>query len=253
MSRAYFLRGDQMQRNRLLVIIVVFLAVLIPASVATWKTYIRIAPGSATDAYIRAIVTGDKAGALKVSSGSAAFNAQKATSGAGVVKLDVEVTDVGPGWAEALAYTELTLQDGSHDAGWYQVTLIQQSSAWKAISLAEAQPWASGLWGFNSKQDVDVVSSVFTSYLQLLTQNRYQDAAKLLAGDARVAQESDAPALGKAPLFKYAGSVHLTPLWRRNDQMVCRADYRIDGRAITAIVRFIRLGDGWHILSLDQV
>jgi hypothetical protein len=100
---------------------------------------------------------------------------------------------------------------------------------------------------------VDAVSSVFTNYLQLLTQNRYQDAAKLLAGDARVAHESDTSALGKAPLFKYAGSVYLTPLWRRGDQMVARADYRIDGRAISAIVRFIQLGDGWHILSLDQV
>ena len=229
------------------------LAILIPTSLATWKTYIRIAPGKAAEAYIRALITGDKAGALGVSSGAAAFNAQKATGGAGVVKLNVEVTDVGPGWAEALAYTELALQDGSHDAGWYQVVLIQTNNSWKVISLTEAQPWASGLWGFNSKQDVAAVSSVFTSYLQLLTQNRYQSAAKLLAGDARVAHESDAPALGKAPLFKYTGSVHLTSLWRSGNQMVCRADYRIDGRAVSAIIRFIRLGDAWHILSLDQV
>jgi hypothetical protein len=198
-------------------------------------------------------VTGDKTGAQNVSSGSAAFNANKATGSAGVVKLDIEVTDVGPGWAEALAYTELALADGSHDAGWYQVDLIQSGGTWKVISLTEEQPWASGMWEFNSKQDVGAVTGVFTSYLQLLTQNRYQDAAKLLCGDARVAQESDTPALGKAPLFKYAGSVHLAPLWRRGDQMVCRADYRIDGKAISAIVWFLKLGDGWHILSLDQV
>ena len=143
-----------------------------------------------------------------------------------MVKLNIEVTDVGPGWAEALAYTELALADGSHDAGWYQADLIQSDGTWKVISLTEAEPWASGLWGFNSKQDVEAVTGVFTSYLQLLTQNRYQDAAKLFCGDARVAHESDAPALGKAPLFKYAGSVHLAPLWRRGDQMVCRADYQ---------------------------
>jgi hypothetical protein len=242
-----------MQRSRLFVIIIVCLAVLIPASVATWKTYIRIAPTKTADAYIRALVDGDKNSALNVSSGTAAFNAQKATGSAGVVKLSIEVTDVGPGWAEALAYAELALQDGSHDAGWYQVDLIQKDSAWKVISLTEAQPWASGLWEFNSKQDVSAVSSVFTSYLQLLTENRYLDAAKLLCGDARVAHESDSSALGRAPLFSYAGSVHLTPLWRRNDQMVFRADYRIDGMAISAIVRFLRLGDGWHILSLDQM
>ncbi len=236
-----------------LVIIIVCLAVLIPASVIARKTYIRMAPGVAADAYIRALVTGDKQDALNVSSGSAAFNAQKATSSASVVNLNIEVTDVGPGWAEALVYPELALQDGSHDAGWYQADLIQQNGAWRVISLTEVQPWASGLWGFNSAQDVDAVSGVFTSYLQFLTQNRYQDASKLLAGDARVAQESDAPALGKAPLFKYAGGVHLTPLWRREDQMVCSAEYRIDGRAISTIVRFIRLGDGWHILNLDQV
>ena len=120
-----------------------------------------------------------------------------------MVKLNVEVTDVSPGWAEALAYTELALQDGSHDAGWYQVVLIQTNNSWKVISLKEAQPWVSGLWGCNSKQDVAAVSSVFTSYLQLLTQNRYQSAAKFLAGDARVAHESDAPALGKASFIQY--------------------------------------------------
>jgi hypothetical protein len=241
-----------MQRNRL-IILVVCLAVLIPAYVAGWKTYIRVAPARATDTYIRALVAGDQKGALAGSSGSAAFNAEKAISNASVVNLNAEVTDVGPGWAEALAYTELALQDGSHDVGWYQADLIQQKGAWKVISLTEAQPWASGIWGWTTPQDVDAVSSVFTSYIQLLTQNRYQEASKLLAGDARVAQESDTPALGKAPLFKHAGSVHLTPLWRRGDQMVCGADYRIDGRAISVIVRFVQLGDGWHILSLDQV
>ena len=239
--------------QRKLIIIAVCLAILIPASMEAWKTYIRIDPAKAADTYIRVLVAGDKSGAQGVSSGAAAFNAQKATGNASVVNLNIEVTDVCPGWAEALAYTELALQDGSHDAGWYQADLIRTNNSWKVISLVEAQPWASGLRWFNSKQDVAAVSSVFTSYLKLLTQNRYQSAAKLLAGDARVAHESDAPALGKAPLFKYAGSVHLTSLWRRGNQMVCRADYRIDGRAISAIVRFIRLGDGWHMMSLDQM
>jgi hypothetical protein len=242
-----------LQKNRLVIAIVVCLVVLIPASVGGWKTYIRIAPGKATETYIHALVAGDKAGALSVSSGSAAFNAQKATEQASMVKLNVEVADVCPGWAEALAYTELALADGSHDAGWYQVSLIQTNNSWKVISFTEVQPWASGLWGFNSKQDEEATTGVFTSYLQLLVQNRYQDAAKLLAGDARVAHESDSAALGKAPLFKYAGSVRMTSLWRRGEQIACRVDYRIDGMAISAIVRFIRLGDGWHILSLDQV
>ena len=234
-------------------IIVLVCLVIAVSSLAAWKTYVRIAPARAVDTYIRALAEGNQQGALGSSSGSAAFNARKATGSASVVKLEIEVTNVGPGWAEALAYTELALQDGSHDAGWYQVDLIQQNGAWEVISLTETQPWVSGLWGFNSKQDVEAVTGVFTSYLQLLTRNRYQDAAKLLAGDAWAAHESDAAALGKAPLFKYAGSVHLTALWCRGDQMVCRADYRIDGRAISAIVRFLRLGDGWHILSLDQV
>ena len=70
-----------MQRGRV-IIILVCLAILIPTSLATWKTYIRIAPGKATEAYIRALITGDKAGALGVSSGTAAFNAQKATGAA---------------------------------------------------------------------------------------------------------------------------------------------------------------------------
>jgi hypothetical protein len=241
-----------MQKSKI-VFIFVGVLVLTLAFVTSWKTYIRLAPARATDTYVRALVTGDQKGALNSSSGSAAFNAKRVTGGASVVKLSEDVTDVGPGWAEALAYTELALADGSHDAGWYQADLIQSSGTWKVISLTKAQPWVSGSWGWATVQDVGTVSSVFTNYLQDLTQNRYQDAAKLLAGDARVAQESDAPALGKAPLFKFAGSVHLSPLWRRGDQMVARADYRIDGRAISAIVRFVCLGDGWHILSLDQI
>ena len=172
-----------MRRGRVFIIIVVCLAILIPTSLATWKTYIRIAPGKAAEAYIRALITGDKAGAQGVSSGAAAFNAQKATGSAGVVKLDIEVTDVGPGWAEALAYTELAWQTGLMMRDGTRRILIQPGGAWKVISLTEAQPWASGLFGFNSKQDVEAVTGVFTSYLQLLTQNRYQDAAKLLCGE----------------------------------------------------------------------
>lgn len=243
-----------LQKNRLIIVLAVCFTVLVLAFLATWESYIRLAPRRTTEAYIRYLVVGDKAGILNLSSGEAAFNAQKAAaSGASVVKLSVEVTEAGREWAEALAYAELGLQDGSHDAGWYRVELIQTNHAWKVISITESQPWAAGPWCWISKQDVDAVSVVFTSYLQLLTQNRYQDAAKLLCGDARVAHEADAYALAKAPLFEYAGSVHLTPLWWRRDQIVCRADYRIDGRAISVIVRFIRLEDGWHILSLDQM
>jgi hypothetical protein len=242
-----------MRKNRL-IIWIVCLAILIPASVIAWKSYIGIAPARAVDTYVCDLVAGDQKEALSKSSGPASFDSNKATViGASVVKLNVEIIDMGSGWAEALAYIELALQDGSHDAGWYQADLVWTNNSWKVISLSGAQPRASGLRWFNSKQDLAAASNVFTSYIQLLTQNRYQSAAKLLAGDARVAHESDAPALGKARLFKYAGSIHLTSLWRRGNQMVCRADYRIDGRAISAIVRFIRLGDGWHIMGLDQV
>jgi hypothetical protein len=82
----HILRDDDMQRR--LIILVMCLAVLTLIFVAAWKTYIRLAPARATNAYVHALVSGDKAGALASSSGSAAFNAKRATLGIGIMGVD---------------------------------------------------------------------------------------------------------------------------------------------------------------------
>gem|GEM_PF-1854516 len=234
------------------IIAALILVLLIPVAVAGWKAYSRAAPAKTAEAYISALVKGDSKGALRVSSGSAALAAKKAAnSWVQITDIQISIPSMGRNWCEALVFVEIVLQDKSHDAGFYSIELIREKE-WKVISVRQASPWVSGLWGVASKKDVKDAEDVLNSYLQMLSKNQYQAAAKLLCGQARLAHEKGAAALGKAPLFKSVGDVRLAPLWKRGNQMVCRAGYEIDGRSVKTIVRFLRLRDGWHILEITS-
>lgn len=240
------------QRFSSVLIVALSLALLIPVALAGWKAYSRATPARTAEAYISALVRGDPKDALQVSSGSAALAAKKAVnSGAQISDIQISVPTMGRNWCEALAFVEIVLQDKSHDAGFYSVELFRDKE-WKVISVRQASPWVSGLWGVASKKDVKDAEDVLNSYLRMLSKNQYQSAARMLCGQARLSHEKGAAALGKAPLFKSVGDVHLVPLWKRGNQMVCRAGYEIDGRGVNAIVRFIRLQDGWHILQISS-
>jgi len=89
--------------------------------------------------------------------------------------------------------------------------------------------------------------------LESLIQNRYQEAGRYLCGPARRAHERSAPVLAVSPLLERAGEVSLAPVWRKGGQMICRVCYEADGQKMSALVRFVRLGDGWHILSITQL
>lgn len=217
-----------------------------------WKTLAAIGPAKAADAYIRALAAGDRKTALACSSGSAAWVAGTSvnTAKAEVKRIRVSVPEIGRNYAEVLAYIELALSDGSRDAGWYRLILAREDE-WKVVSVTD-HPWAPGFLWFAPRQDTVAAEEVFNSYLRLLAENRYGEAARYLCGPARRAHEKGAAALGRAALFKETSDVTLVPVWKRGNQMVCRARYRVDGRLVEALVRFARLGDGWHISGIEQ-
>ena len=232
--------------------IIALVSGLLVSGPTVWKTLAAIGPAKAADAYIRALAAGDRKTALARSSGNAAWVAKNLQAEkADVVSLRAFVTELGKGYAEALIYAELKLGDGSRDAGWYRLALVQKGG-WKVISAAE-HPWVPGAKKIAAKKDVAAAKEVFASYLRLLSENKYAEAAKLLCGPARRAHERGAPALGVAPLFKRVGEIFLTPVWRKGNQMICRVAYEVDERRVDALVRFAKLGDGWHVLGVDQV
>lgn len=242
---------EKKRRFYSVLIIVLTLFLLIPVALAGWKAYSRATPARTAEAYISALVRGDPKDALQVSSGSAALAAKKAvSSGAQITDIQISIPAMGRNWCEALAFVEIILQDKSHDAGYYSVEMYRDKE-WKVISVRQASPWVSGLWGTASKKDVQEAEDILNSYLRMLTKNQYQSAARLLCGQARQAHENGTTVLGKAPLFKSVGDVHLNSLWKKGNQMVCRASYKLDGKSVSTVVRFLRLRDGWHILQVS--
>ncbi len=239
------------QRIHAVLVVALSLALLIPVALAGWKAYSRATPARTAEAYISALVRGDPEEALRISSGSAALAAKKAvSSGAQIAEIQISIPNMSRSWCEALAFVEIVLPDESHDAGFYSVELIK-GKEWKVISVRQASPWTSGLWGVASKRDAKEAEDILNSYLRMLTKNQYQSAARLLCGQARQAHENGTTVLGKAPLFKSVGDVHLNSLGKKGNQMVCRASYKLDGKSVSTVVRFLRLRDGWHILQVS--
>lgn len=202
-----------------------------------------------------AVISGDAERVGRLSTGSVAWRVKNAEQfvTAEAADIRISVPNVGNGWAEAQAFVELVLQDGSRDAGWYRLELIRKNNGWKVASASEVTPWPSGLWGFAGKRDAQETKETLASYLRNLAENRFQEAGKYLCGPARRAHERGAGVLEKASLFRHVESVNVAPVWRKGNMMACRAEYKIDGRQVSVLVRFLKLQDGWHILGVSQV
>lgn len=228
------------------------LAALLPFAWAGGRALAARGPEAAAGAYLAALCGGgDAAG---VSAGRARFQAAaRDLPRAELVRADAAAAALGKGWAEVLAFAEVRLADGSHDAGWYRMTVVRQDGDWKVVSFAEADPWPSGSWPFAAARDASAAREAFDGYLDALAGNRYAEAAGFLCGSARRAHEAGAAVLGKAPLFRQAEVSSLIPVWRRGSLMACRAEYVVDGHEARAVVRFAKLSDGWRILGVDQI
>lgn len=236
-------------------VLALVLAVLVAtAGAGAWQHARRGGPARTAARFTEALCSGDARGAARLACGAALFRLRNSgpLPRAEVARLAVSVPRLGRNWAEAEVFAELVLQDGSRDAGWYRLELVREE-AWKVASASEAGPWPRGLWPFAGREDAREAGEVFASYLRDLAAGRYAEAARHLCGPARRAHERGAAVLGKGPLFKKLSGPRLDPLWRRGDTMACRAEYEVDGRSVSVVVKFLKLGDGWHVLGVTQL
>jgi hypothetical protein len=215
-SREWFLLNKKL-------FVVVLCAVLLPVVFAAWQASRRVPIARTAGNFLGAVVSGDAERAGKLSAGSAAWRAKNAGQpvAAEVADIRISVPNVGRDWAEASAFVEFVLRDGSHDAGWYKLELVRKNGC-KVASVSEATPWPSGLWSFAGKKDAQEAKETLASYLRNLAENRYQEAGKYLCGPARQAHEKGAGVLEKAPLFRRIESVNVAPVWRKGNIMVCQ-------------------------------
>lgn len=210
----------------------------------------------AVEQFFSLLAAGDVEGAKDLAAGQTLYllsRPQDAGIPAGkVVRQDVEVTASGNGWAQARATVEIELADGSVDLGWYALEMVRANGSWNVVDLRPVPPYLSGVglpaWG----EDVAAAKEVFEDYLRKLSQGSYAEAAKLTVGPARAAQEQQAPAFGKAPLFKEVGEVLARPLWRRGKYLKLLAEYEVDGRPVKVVMLMYRTARGWRVAGVSQ-
>jgi hypothetical protein len=73
-----------------------------------------------------------------------------------------------------------------------------------------------------------------------------------LAGPARRSQEISASVMGDVPVLNNVGEATLTPLWQKDDLMVCQARYVVDGRDAKVVVKFAKCSDTWKIAEVAE-
>ncbi|MHB1127544.1 MAG: hypothetical protein ACYC2T_11435 [Bacillota bacterium] len=224
------------------------------ALLAIWRTSLMKPPREVSEAYLRALASGNVGEALAYSSVAAA-NAAERLSGikvqALVRSIDVSVAAMGSGWARTIATVDLVLTDGTSDVGWYFLDVAKKPDGWKVIDIRESEPAINGLKLFARSQDEAL--KTFIEYLDALKNNRYDDAARLLVGPARKAHEQAASVLSKGPLFKSVSDVKVYPLWKQGKFKEARAEYIVDGRQAQVLVLFYSTDKGLRIVAVNQM
>lgn len=240
-----------MQTTKTLTAILAVALIVAAGCCTAWTAAIRAAPAKAAQTHVRALATGDIEAALHSAAGAAAWAAKNTRSDkAQVVVLDTAISEARKSYAEVLVYAELELTDGSRDAGWYRLTLTR-ADRWRVVSVSE-HLWSSGLRRPVSQRDHQEMAQDLEGYLSALSQGDHRGAVKRLCGPARRAHEQSEAAFKHLPV-EDIGPVEVTPVWRRGNQAVCRAEYELDGRQVSVLVRFAKLGDGWRIAAVNQI
>lgn len=240
-----------MQRTKTLAAILAFALIVAAGCYAAWTATVRAAPVKAAETYIRALAEGNTEAALQSSTGTAAWAVKNTRSDkARIVVLDTAVPEAGKDYAEVLVYAELELADGSRDAGWYRLTLTR-TDRWRVVSVLE-RLWSSGPRRTVSRHDQQEMARSLEGYLSALAQGDHREAVRRLCGPARRAHEQGEGMFKHLPV-ENIGPVEVTPVWRRGNQAVCRAEYELDGRRVSVLVRYAKLGDGWRIAAVNQV
>ncbi|NMA64488.1 MAG: hypothetical protein GX964_10710, partial [Syntrophomonadaceae bacterium] len=134
-------------------------------------------------------------------------------------------------------------QDNSIDVSWYQLNLIKDDN-WKVVSIKPIDCPLTGVnWHIN-KGDVQEAQNVLDQYIVSVSDNRYGDAARYLAGPARVVHEK------QKHLFKDSSVLGLQkekiiPVWQNGKKLVAR----IEPKGTPTLLVFYKTSDGWKIIN----
>lgn len=241
-------------KPRVLLAAFLFVACLV-GGFGVWRYAVGLAPRKTAAEYVVALARGDSKTAKSYSAGSAAFAATKldgVQAKAQVRRVRSFLSALGSGWAVVDVEAELVLADGTADVGWYEAELVRDGEGWKVLALREVPPFLSGVSLPVWSGDVEAAKTVFREYLSLLSRGKYVEAARLCVGPARVAQERQAPAIGRAPVLRDVGEVSARPLWRRGRYIAILASYWADGRPVKVTVLMYRTSQGWRIIRVGQ-
>jgi len=238
-------------RLRLLIVIVIAYTLVLSGCAAKTAEHEKTA-----DSFLRALAAVDYETARSLSTGKVAYNLSvkekqydDKMQPSQVNKINLKTTATSPEWREVLASVSVELAGGDTDITWYRLGLTGQDGCWKVYQAELTGPDMVGE-GKPVSGDVKAVSETFNRYLKALA-NR-ENSVKYLAGPARRSQEISASVMGDVPVLNNVGEATLTPLWQKDDLMVCQARYVVDGRDAKVVVKFAKCSDTWKIAEVAE-
>lgn len=240
-----------MRHIKIGVVTLVALAVLI---FGAWHICVKPPLIKAAEAYIIALSSEDKAEALKISTGKAAFTASKLGSGKGAKLKNIEsdVKAYAQEYAKVMVSPELELTDNTTDVGWYEMDLVKNQDGWLIANIQETFPPVSGFCMFPDKDSLPEIEKVFEDYTKELANGNNEMAAKHLVGSARRNMEAGLSLLKNESVVKDLTNIRITPQWGKDNLLSCQASYDINGQHIEVFVLFARLSRGdWKIAAIN--
>lgn len=241
-------------RSRRALPVAAALAVLLVLGFSAWRLAVARGPEKVSEAYLRALASGDAEAAKSLSAGSAARAAARLEGRglqAGVRAVGCRAAALGSGWARVEASVELALSDGSADVGWYALDAVKTADGWRVVSFKETGPYTRGVTLPAGSSALKAAEGTFRGYLEALAAGDWAGAARFLAGPARADHEASAPVLGKGALFSSAGGLTSRAVYRRDRLLVAEHSYTVDGRNAAAVVCYWKTSQGWKITRVD--
>lgn len=171
-----------------------------------------------------------------------------------VISKTVYVISENKKWAELNAELETKDQKTSAvDVHWYKIHLVNNDeNNWRVYRIKEIEALPGKEQRLNNL-DLEEATKVFSQYLALLSQNKYDKAGELLIGKAKTVHEQTKLILGTAPVIKYYKNIELDLLYYDGKLLITEVQYRVDGRNTSTVVSFSRTSEGWRIYNVSQI
>lgn len=171
-----------------------------------------------------------------------------------VISKTIKVLGENKNWAKLNAEIETkNRKTGIIDVHWYEMYLaFENENNWRIYRIDEAEI----MLGINQDiqpQDKAEATKIFSQYLTLLSENKYDKAGELLVGKARTAHEQTKDILGKASVIKYFKEIKLDSLYYDGKDLIAEVRYLVDGRSTALTVSFFRTSEGWRIYNVSQI